>query len=303
MKPDLPNPSTVLKITKNPKPLGQKEETMKQKMEKIDEKKLLDLSKRVRKNIWQMVYSSKSSHVGSAFSIVEILVVLYKLILNNDSKNPDDVRRDRFILSKGHACSAVYSILAELGYFDKELLDSYSKNDSILMSHISSVVPGVEFSTGSLGHGLPVSLGIALAARARGENWKTFTIISDGELNEGSNWEAFAMAAHLKLDNLFVVVDCNKLQALGFTKEVLDMEPLEKKFEAFNWEVARVDGHKILDLYKIFKEFLNSKSKKPKIIIADTVKGKGVSFIENKLEWHYRWPSPEEFERGLLELE
>ncbi|HBA36498.1 TPA: transketolase [Candidatus Falkowbacteria bacterium] len=269
---------------------------------KVDEKELLDLARRTRKDVWQMVYSTKSSHVGSAFSIVEILVVLYKLILKNNHKNPDDAERDRLILSKGHACSALYAILAELGYFPKELLDTYAKNNSILMSHVNSEVPGVEFSTGSLGHGLPVSLGMALAAKSRGEAWRTFTILSDGELNEGSNWEAFAMAAHLKMDNLFVIIDCNKLQAFGFTKDVVNLDPLEKKFEAFNWEVMRIDGHDFSELYRAFTVLSNSQSGRPKLIIADTIKGRGVSFIENKLEWHYRWPSDEEYQQGLIEL-
>jgi transketolase len=272
-------------------------------IEEINERELLDLSKKVRKNIWQMAYSAQSSHVGSAFSIVEILLVLYKLILKNDNKNSDDAERDRLILSKGHACSALYAVLAESGYFDKELLGSYAKNDTILMSHVNSGVPGVEFSTGSLGHGLPVGLGMALAAKNRGKNWKTFVILSDGELNEGSNWEAFAMAAHLKMDNLVAIVDCNKLQAMGFTKDIVNMESLERKFESFNWDVMRVDGHIFFKLYKTFRTLLSNGSGNPKIIIADTIKGKGISFIENKLEWHYRWPSTEEYKQGLLELE
>lgn len=271
-------------------------------VKKINKKELTSLSKEIRKSILQMVRMAQSSHVGSAFSVVDILLVLYKLILKNNGKKPDDPKRDRLILSKGHACTALYAVLAEVGYFKKELLKEFAKNGSIFMSHINCEVPGVEFSTGSLGHGLPVALGIALAARIRGEKWKTFAILSDGELNEGSNWEAFLLAAHLKIDNLFVIVDCNKLQATGYTKDVIDMNPLDKKLKSFGWDVIETDGHDFQKIYDSFKRLNNKKSQKPKIIIANTIKGKGISFMENKLDWHYRWPSAEEFECGIKEL-
>lgn len=268
----------------------------------INENELLRLSREVRKDILKMVHESKASHVGSAFSTVELLVVLYKLILKINPENPTDKKRDRFLLSKGHACTALYAILAEMGYFEKRLLDDYSKDGSIFMSHINSEVPGVEFSTGSLGHALPVGLGVALAAKSRKEDWKTYVLLSDGELNEGSNWEAFLMAPHLKLDNLFVLIDCNKIQAMGFTKDIINTEPLEEKFINFGWEVNRVDGHS----YKLIFESLEKINKingKPKILIADTVKGKGVSFMENNLAWHYRSPSVDEFKLGIDEIE
>lgn len=277
---------------------------MNQTIRQLDSEELDRFAKEVRKNILKMVSVTKSSHVGSAFSIVEILVFLYKnVFLNNDANNPKKDNRDRFFLSKGHACTAVYSVLAELNYFDKTLLDEYAKDGSILMSHINSEVPGVEFSTGSLGHALPVALGVALSAKNKKENWKTFVILSDGELNEGSNWEAFMMAAHLQLDNLVVIVDKNNIQGLALTKEVINLNPLGVKFESFGWEVFEVDGHDYIDLYNTFNKTYKSDSKKPKIIIASTIKGKGISFMENTIAWHYKSPSPEEYEKALKELE
>lgn len=273
-------------------------------MEKIFKKnELISLAREVRKDILSMAYHAKASHVGSAFSMVDIIVVLYKLLLKNNPKKPDDPLRDRFILSKGHACTALYALLAELRYFPKEQLRDYAKNGSIFMSHINSQVPGVEFSTGSLGHGLPVGLGMALAAQSRKEKWRTFVLLSDGELNEGSNWEAFGLAPHLKLDNLIALIDCNKIQSLGFTKDIIDLEPLGKKLQAFGWEVKRVPGHDRRKIYLALKKLLSSTSKKPKVLIADTVKGQGVSFMENTLLWHYRSPSEEDYEQGLKELE
>ena len=269
----------------------------------MDKKELISLSKKVRKDILQMTYDIQASHIGSSFSVIEILIVLYKLILKNNSKKPNDPNRDRLIISKGHACTAPYALLSELGYFKKELLKKYAKNGSILMSHVSSEVPGVEFSTGSLGHGLPVGLGIALFAKNHNKKWRTFVLLSDGELNEGSNWEAFMMAAHLKMNNLTVIIDNNKLQAMGFTKDIINMEPLEDKLKAFGWEVARVeDGHDFQKIYNSLNRLLGKKSLKPKILIADTIKGKGVSFMENELFWHYHSPDDNEYARALKEL-
>lgn len=267
-------------------------------------KELTILSQKVRKDILQMVTASKSSHIGSAFSMVEIIVVLYKLILKNDRVNPKDPERDRFLLSKGHACTALYSLLAELGYFEKELLKEFTKDGGILMSHINSEVSGVEFSTGSLGHALPVGLGIALAAKNRNEKWRTFVLLSDGELNEGSNWEAFLMAPQLKLSSLIVIVDSNTLQGLGFAKDIINMDPLDKKFEAFGWNVEIVDdGHDFVKIFNSVQKLITVKSDKPSIVIANTIKGKGISFMENKLSWHYKSPSEEEYKLALQELE
>jgi len=266
------------------------------------EKDLIRLARAIRKDILEMVYMAQVSHVGSAFSIVDILVVLYKLILKNSGCKPNDPKRDRLIFSKGHACTAIYATLAEMGYFKKKLLKKYAKNGSIFMSHVNSEVPGVEFSTGSLGHGLPVGLGIALAARNKNEKWKTFVILSDGELNEGSNWEAFLMAAHLKMKNLIAIIDCNKIQAMGFTKDIINMEPLDEKLKVFGWDVERVDGHNFQKIYNSLIKLINQKSEKPKVLIANTIKGKGISFMENQLAWHYKSPSDAEYKQGIEEL-
>jgi transketolase len=277
---------------------------MTQSRKQLDSTQLESFAKNVRRSILKMVTTTKSSHVGSAFSIVEILVFLYNnVFLDNDAGNPKKDNRDRFLLSKGHGCTAVYATLAEMNYFDKNLLDQYAKDGSILMSHINSDVPGVEFSTGSLGHALPVGVGVALSAKNKGENWKTVAVLSDGELNEGSNWEAFMMAAHLELNNLVAIIDKNGIQGLSSTKDVINLNPLSAKFTAFGWDVFEIDGHSYKDLEETFKSISASDSKKPKVIIANTVKGKGISFMENTIAWHYKSPSQEEYEKSLRELE
>ncbi|MEI7690646.1 MAG: transketolase [bacterium] len=270
--------------------------------DQINNNELVNLSKEVRKDILKMVHASKASHVGSAFSTVEVLVVLYKLILKISPKSSTDKDRDRFLLSKGHACTALYAILAELGFYEKKLLDDYSKDGSIFMSHINSEVPGVEFSTGSLGHALPVGVGVALAAKKRKKAYKTYVLMSDGELNEGSNWEAFMMAAHLKLDNLVAIIDANKIQALGFTKDILSLEPIEDKLSSFGWDVIRTDGHNYEQIYSSLTSLTLESNGKPKVLIADTVKGKGVSFMEGELKWHYSSPNDEEYDLAVEEL-
>jgi transketolase len=269
----------------------------------LDQKQLAHRAKQIRSHVVEMVTRSKNSHVGSALSTVDILTYLYEVrFKNNDAKYPDAKGRDRFLLSKGHACTALYATLAEKGYFPTALLEEYAKDGSPLMSHISSEVSGVEFSTGSLGHALPVGLGMAISAKHRGEGWGTYVLMSDGELDEGSNWEGFLMAGHLGLDNLFVIIDHNGIQALGDTKDVISLEPLVPKLESFGWDVVRVNGHDFTALNRAFEHF-DAKNKKPKIIIADTVKGKGVSFMEGKLEWHYRAPTEELKEQALKEIE
>lgn len=264
---------------------------------------LTSLSLQVRRNILKMITDTKSSHIGSAYSMVDLITVLYSLVLKHDSKNPNNPKRDRFILSKGHACAALYSLLAEFGYFKRDLLKSFAQDGSILMSHINFDVPGVEFSTGSLGHALPVGVGVALSAKKRGSAWRTFILVSDGELNEGSNWEAFLMASHLGLDNLTVIVDRNGLQGLGPTEGIIDMNPLDKKAEAFGWDAKIIDGHDYQQIFDTMDGFASQKNKKPKIIIADTIKGKGVSFMERKVSWHYKSPSQEEYDLAHKELE
>jgi transketolase len=208
--------------------------------------------------------------------------------------------RDRFILSKGHACVAVYSTLAEVGFIPKEQLETYGDDFSWLMNHISHKVNGVEFSTGSLGHGLPFGVGKALAATARGETWRTFVLLSDGEMDEGTNWEALMFAAHHKLTNLTAIIDYNKLQSLDSIANTLDLEPLVDKLKAFGCAVHEIDGHD----HRLIAEALSSISDdKPTVIVAHTIKGKGVSFMENRVEWHYKNPNDEQLAMALAELE
>lgn len=249
-----------------------------------------------------MVARAKASHIGSALSIADIVAVLYGRTLRVDPAAPDNPERDRFILSKGHACVAVYAALAETGFIDLGLLQTYGAEGSALMAHISHKVPGAEFSTGALGHGLPFGTGKALAAKRRGKHWRTVVLTSDGEWGEGSNWEAALFAAHHKLDNLLCVIDYNKLQSLTTVDETLRLEPLHSKFEAFGWAVQEVDGHD----HHALAEALDAKSwpaAKPAMLIAHTVKGKGVSFMENRVEWHYRNPTPELLAAALAEIE
>jgi len=261
-----------------------------------------DLAKKVRISILGMIHKSQSSHIGSALSIADILSVLYSDFMKINPADPADNDRDRLILSKGHACSALYAVLAELRYFDKTLLDTYAQDGSMLMSHISSQVPGVEFSTGSLGHGLPVGVGLAIAAKRKKMNHKIIILMSDGELNEGSNYEAFIFAAQHSLDNLYVIIDANKFQAMGKTSSIIDLEPLEEKLKVFKWDVRRVNGHDHELIYNNLKELSANSIQAPKVLIADTIKGKGISFMENRLEWHYKSPSLEDYEKGLIEL-
>tara|TARA_B100001175_G_scaffold44598_1_gene33814 strand:- start:1177 stop:1920 length:744 start_codon:yes stop_codon:yes gene_type:complete len=246
-----------------------------------------------------MTSKGKSSHVGSALSIADILAVLYTNI-NIDPKDPLHHERDRFILSKGHAGAAVYAVLAELGFFSKEVLDTHYQDGSILSGHVSHKgVPGVEFSTGSLGHGLSVATGFALAAKRRSLKFNSYALLSDGELDEGSNWEAILFAPHHNLDNLTCIVDYNKLQSLTTVKETLNIEPLKDKLLSFGWDVFDIDGHK----HDHIKDALKAKATKPKFIIANTIKGKGVSFMENKVVWHYRSANEDELSKGIKELE
>jgi transketolase len=258
------------------------------------------LAKSIRKNALKMVHRAKASHIGSALSITDILAVLYGQVMRFNPVDQYDKSRDRFILSKGHACVAVYSTLAEVGFIPKEQLDTYGDDFSWLMNHISHKVNGVEFSTGSLGHGLPFGVGKALAAKARGETWRTFVLLSDGEMDEGTNWEALMFAAHHKLTNLTAIIDYNKLQSLDSIANTLGLEPFVDKLKAFGCAVHEIDGHD----HRLIAEALSSISDdKPTVIVAHTTKGKGVSFMENRVEWHYKNPNDEQLAMALAELE
>lgn len=260
------------------------------------------LAKNIRRLSLQMVARSKASHIASALSISDIVAVLYSDVLRINSTQPEMPGRDRFILSKGHACVAVYAALAEKGFFPVSKLESYGQDNSDLMNHISHKVPGVEFSTGALGHGLPFGVGKALAAKRLHTDWRVFVLLSDGEMDEGSNWEALMFAAHHRLDNIVAIIDYNKLQSLATVEKTLGLEPLAAKLQAFGWSVREVDGHDHDQLNQALGS-IPWESGKPSILIAHTIKGKGVSFMENKVEWHYRSPGLEQLEQALAELE
>jgi transketolase len=261
--------------------------------------KSIELSNKTRRTILQMVHNSGGSHIASALSIVDIVSVLYSNVLQFDAKNSNWDQRDRFILSKGHACTPVYAILAHFGFFSIDELSTYGQDGSNLMNHISHKVSGVEFSTGALGHGLPFGVGKSKAAKILNKGWRTYVLLSDGELDEGSNWEAFMFSAHHKLNNLTAIIDYNKLQSLDSVEKTLNLEPLIDKFESFGWDVVKVDGH----CHETLTIEINKTHEfKPRLIIANTIKGKGVSFMENKVEWHYKTPSKVELDIALNEL-
>lgn len=260
------------------------------------------LAKAIRAHVLRMTHRAKAPHVGACLSMVDILAVLYSGILRVDSKRPDWPDRDRFILSKGHGAAALYAVLAERRFFPKEWLDNYCKDGSNLSGHITHHgVPGVEVSTGSLGHGLSIGCGMALAGKREKRPYRVFILLSDGECDEGSTWEAVLFASHHHLDNLIATVDYNKIQSFGTVKEVLDLEPLGDKWRSFRWTMREIDGH---DHEQINNALINVPFSpgKPSVIVAHTVKGKGVSFMENRLEWHYRSPDEYQLAKALAEL-
>ena len=257
------------------------------------------LAIKIRRHVVKMTHAGNSSHVGSCLSIADILAVLYGCILKYDAKNPKHPDRDRFILSKGHAGAAVYACLAECGFFSPEKLKQHYKNGSNFSGHVSHKgVPGVELSTGSLGHGLGVGAGMALASNKK----SVFVVLSDGECDEGSNWEAILFSAHHKLNNLIAVIDYNKIQSLASTTETLELEPFKDKWIAFGWHALEVDGHDHVELKKSF-ELAKKEASRPSVVICHTTKGKGVSFMENSVLWHYRSPQGDEFMRAIQELD
>jgi transketolase len=262
-----------------------------------------DLATAIRRHAIKMTSSGKSSHIGSILSIADILAVLYGHILKFDPENPKWDKRDRFILSKGHAGAGVYAVLAEVGFFSIKKLKTHYQDGSDLSGHVSHKgIPGVEFSTGSLGHGLSVGVGMAKAAKLESHDHKTIVLLSDGECDEGSVWEAAMFAAHHKLDNLIAIVDYNKLQSLDSISNTLALEPFASKWSSFGWSVIETDGH---DHKMLIEEFINIPNNlfSPTVIIAHTTKGKGISFMENNVLWHYRSPFGEEYDEALKELE
>lgn len=262
------------------------------------------LCNQVRKNIITMAHDKKMAHVGSAFSMVEILVTLYFDILNIDPKNPKFPDRDIFILSKGHACIALYNVLALRGFFPMERLKTYCVFKSGLGGHPDRRrLPGIEACTGALGHGLPIGIGMAVASRCDAKRNKVVVLMGDGELNEGSVWEGALAAAQYRLDNIVVIIDRNGLQADSRTEDVMKLEPLDLKWKSFGWHVETVDGHNMAEITETLKKIYDVPERGlPNIVIARTVKGKGVSFMENNQAWHFNIPSQADLEKALKEL-
>jgi transketolase len=269
----------------------------------VELRRLESLAAAIRTRAVQMVYQARSAHIGSSLSMADLLAALYGCILRVDPSRPDLPERDRFILSKGHACAALYAVLSKLGFFPDAWLDSFYQDGGKLAGHATHKgVPGIEVSTGSLGHGLSLACGMALAACRDEKHHRIFCLLSDGECDEGSVWEAALFSSHHRLDNLTAVVDYNKIQSLGHVRDVLNLEPFRDKWEAFGWEVREVDGHDMKEIVGALRS-LPYRAGRPSCLIAHTVKGKGVSFMEDKLLWHYRNPQEEEFQRAMSELE
>ena len=264
---------------------------------KLDSK---EIAKSIRINLLKMVNKGKSSHIGSVLSIADILSVLYCDVLNYSPSNPKFELRDRFVLSKGHAGAGLYAILAECGFFNQEKLFDHYQNGSKMSGHVSHYVEGVEVSTGSLGTGLGVSCGIALALKLQNKTSKVFCLLSDGELNEGSTWEAIMFSAHHSLNNLFFIIDKNNLQSIKSTSKTLNMGDLRKKFLSFNINTLECDGHNHTELKKSLLSFHESK---PTALISNTIKGKGVKFMENNVLWHYKSPNDEELHAAIRDVQ
>jgi len=256
----------------------------------------------IRKDIIEEVYNAKSGHPGGSLSIADLMTVLYFDELNIDEKNPRWEDRDRLVLSKGHCAPALYAALAEKGYFEKEKLISLRKIDSNLQGHPNmNDVPGVDMSTGSLGQGLSVANGMAISAKIDNKNYRVYCILGDGEIQEGQVWEAAMSSSKYKLDNLCVIVDNNNLQIDGTIEEIMDLKPIDEKFKSFGFHVIKIDGHNFDEIKDAFKEAKETKGM-PTCIIAKTIKGKGVSFMENQVGWHGKAPNEEEYNQAMMEL-
>ncbi len=263
---------------------------------------LQEHSKAIRREIVQMASRVKSAHIGGNFSVTDLLVGLYFSFLNIDPQNSQSVDRDRLVFSKGHCAASLYATLAERGFAPKMVLADYFADGKLLTGHpTKGCLPGVETSTGSLGHGLPVGAGLAYAAKKDGRSYRSVVVMSDGECDEGSVWEAALFAHQNKLNNLVAVVDYNKLQGFGRTEEVASLEPFADKWKSFGWGVIEINGHDFCEILHALSSLPLEKDK-PSVIIAHTIKGKGVSFMENTLDWHYKYPQGEEITKALEEL-
>ena len=276
---------------------------MKNVAEEENIKKIKNFALEVRKNILEMAMlaGASSSHFGGALSITEIVSILYAHQMKIDKKNPNWEERDRFILSKGHACLAYYAALREVGYISKEELKTFEKDDSNLLGHpVINRKLGIDFSNGSLGMGLSLGIGVAISSKKRNKKFNVYVVIGDGECNEGSVWEAAMAAPNFKLDNLYAIIDKNNFQQTGANKEIMNVDNLKDKWASFGWDTVELDGHNIHELYNYFQK--SNKIKKPKAIIANTIKGKGFSFSENNNDWHHAVLTKSFYEKALKEL-
>jgi len=271
-------------------------------MKRFTDKDLQIKSILYRKALLKYIKTANAGHTGGSLSCVDILNVLYNDVLNVTPENFSDNNRDRYIQSKGHSVEALYVVLADKGFFPESDLNTLCKYQSVYIGHPTRKVKGIEFNTGALGHGLPISAGIALAGKIDNASFRVFTLIGDGELAEGSNWEAVMMSAHYKLDNLTAILDNNTLQISGRNKDVCNPYPIDEKFKAFGWNVLTTDGNSIVQLRKIFKEIPVGNAK-PTLIIAKTIKGYGVSFMEDQKKWHHGVPTDEQYKLALEELD
>ncbi len=261
--------------------------------------KLKNIASRLRLEIIKMSNRAKAPHLASSLSCIDIVITLYEKVLKIFPKNPGKLSRDKFILSKGHAATALYVTLAHKGFFPKKKLLDYTKKNSLLEEHPNPSIKGVETATGSLGHGLPVGCGLALSGKIQNMNFKTIVLLGDGECNEGTVWEAAMFASSKKLENLYVIVDQNGWQGIGRTKDILNIKLLKKKWASFGWNSIEIDGHNYKQIENIFKKKRNGK---PTAVIAKTIKGKGISFMEDDNNWHYRIPTTNEVIKAKKEL-
>jgi len=263
---------------------------------------LKEMARKLRRHVISMTAAAGSGHPGGSLSAADIVTALYFKVMHHNPEKPQWPDRDRFILSKGHAAPILYAALAESGYFPVEELATLRKLGSRLQGHTDrNLTPGVEMSAGSLGMGLSFGIGVALAARLDHRDYETYILLSDGECDEGQTWEAALSAPQFKLDNLVAIVDCNRIQLSGWTRDIMNLEPLNQKWQAFGWHTIDIDGHDFNQILSAFQEARKVKTK-PTVIIAHTIKGKGVSFMENKVKFHGKAPTPDEAERALKEL-
>tara|TARA_Y100000590_G_scaffold395122_1_gene474835 strand:- start:1080 stop:1913 length:834 start_codon:yes stop_codon:yes gene_type:complete len=267
----------------------------------MNHKELKIKSVEYRKTILEIIYNSGAGHTAGSLSCIDILNVLYNNVLNINPFNINSIDRNRYIQSKGHSVEALYTVLSDIGFYDREDLNTLNKFNSHFIGHPTRKIPGIEHNTGALGHGISVAVGIAIAYKLSNKNFKVYTLLGDGELSEGSVWESFTSAKKYKLDNLVVIIDRNKLQITGNTEEVNPIEPLKDKLSSFGFSIKEINGNSVQELDETFKDTPFSKDQ-PNLVLANTCKGKGVSFIENVVKWHHKVPTEREYKLALGEL-